>query len=425
MIPSSDTSPLMDDHHGNKRETPTEDDLRGNSESIEITTPSTSTSSSNGATQVKHPIAITNPATVSWESGIATPESTSRVIFKILVSNNNAGSIIGKSGRTISDLQQQSSARIRLSQAGDFFPGTNDRVCLISGAVDNAKTAISLVLEKLHHLQIEEDSQLDSESPPNATDSNDLKYNYSARILVPAAACGMILGREGSTIKKLKDDACASSVRLSPKVTDHYIPRTFERILTVSGGTLESCVTFAKSILDGFTRHPETCRYLNTTTSYYGTSYAAASTSPILQYSTSPPPMQPGLLSSSPPSGHLQDIDIGVQAMQLGGTSSPFRSQNLPGFILSNPLNSPMTIQSPNQTSSVQMFVPNSIIGAVLGQRGQTLIDLQKRSETMIKVSQKGEFVPGTNDRIVTIVGPIANVKVARALIEQILANST
>jgi RNA-binding protein Nova len=410
------------DEHGNKSETPTQDDLHGNSESIDITTPSTSTSSSNAATQL--PIAISSPTVASWESGIATPESTSRVIFKILVSNNNAGSIIGKSGQTISDLQQQSSARIRLSQAGDYFPGTNDRVCLLSGTVDTVKSAISLVLEKLHQLQIEADSKLESEDLAGTTESADLKYNYSARILVPAAACGMLIGREGSTIKKIKDDACASSVRLSPKVTDHFIPRTFERILTVSGGTLESCVTFATSILDGFTRHPETCRFLNTTTSYYGTSYATTSTSPVLQYSTSPTPLQPGMLPQSPPS-HLQDLDIGIQALRLGGSQSPLRPQNLPGLILSNPLNSPMTIQSPNQTSSVQMFVPNSIIGAVLGQRGQTLIDLQKRSETLIKVSQRNEFVSGTNDRIVTIVGPMANIKVARALIEQILANST
>ena len=421
MIPSSNTSPSVD-LHGNKRETPTEDDLHGNTESIEKTTSSTSTSSSNGVTQAKHPIAAGSPTIASWESGIATPESSSRVIFKILVSNNNAGSIIGKSGKTISDLQQESSARIRLSQAGDFFPGTNDRVCLISGTVDNVKSAISLVLEKLHQLKVETDSPLESEDPTSPTDSNDVKYNYSARILIPAAACGMLIGREGSTIKKIKDDVGASSVRLSPKVTDHFIPRTFERILTVSGGTLESCVTFAKCILDGFTRHPETCRYLNTTTSYYGTSYAAASTSPLLQYTTSPQPLLPGLLPPSP-SSHMQDIDIGVQDLRIGGTSSPLRSQNLPGFILSNPLTPPMTMQSPNQTSSIQMFVPNSLIGALLGQRGQTLIDLQKRTATMIKVSQRGEFVPGTNDRIVTIVGPMVNIKDARALIEQILAN--
>lgn len=421
MIPSSNTSPSVD-QHGNKRETPTEDDLRGNMENIEKTTPSTSTSSSNGVTQANHPSAVGSPIIASWESGIATPESSSRVIFKILVSNNNAGSIIGKSGKTISDLQQESSARIRLSQAGDFFPGTNDRVCLMSGTVDNVKTAVSLVLEKLHQLQVETDPPLESEDPTSRTDSNDVKYNYSARILIPAAACGMLIGREGSTIKKIKDDVCASSVRLSPKVTDHFIPRTFERILTVSSGTLESCVTFAKSILDGFTRHPETCRYLNTTTSYYGTSYAAASTSPLLQYTTSPQPLLPGLLPPSP-SSHMQDIDIGVQDLRIGGTSSPLRSQNLPGFILSNPLTPPMAMQSPNQTSSIQMFVPNSLIGALLGQRGQTLIHLQKRSATMIKVSQRGEFVPGTNDRIVTIIGPMANIKDARALIEQILAN--
>lgn len=359
----------------------------------------------------------------AWDSGLATPSSTSHVIFKILVSNNNAGSIIGRSGKTISEIQQLSAARVRLSQAGDFFPGTSDRICLICGSIETVKTAVFLVLEKLHQLQVETDSHnspLDRINDP--FDGSHTKYKYTARMLIPAAACGMLLGKEGATIKKLKDLAGASSVRLSPKVTDHFIPRTFERILTVSGSTLDSCVSFVKSIVDGFTRHPETCRYLNSTTSYHQTNYTAISTSPALRYSASPPQLQPGFMPPST-SNQMQDIDLGVQALRLGGTS-PVRGSNLPGFILSSPLNSPVTSHSPVQTSSVQIFVPNSIIGAILGQRGNTLVELQKRSETLIKVSQKDELVPGTNDRIVTIIGPMANIKVARSLIEQILTNN-
>lgn len=393
--------------------------------SPDMTTPNSSIVSSQGAAPIQSiPPDGTNHES-SWESGVATKASTSNVILKVLVSNNNAGSIIGKSGRTISEMQQQSAARIRLSQAGDFFPGTNDRICLICGSIETVKTAVSLVLEKLHLPEIEADSLNLLDRHHDSLDDLDTKYKYAARILIPAAACGMLLGKEGATIKKMKEDAGASSVRLSPKVTDHFIPRTFERILTVSGGTLESCVTFTKSIIDGFTRHPETCHYLNSTTSYHQTTHPSISTSPVLRYSASPPQHPSGFIQHPATLSLIQDIDIGVQALRLGGTS-PVRGHNLPGFILSTPMNSPTTTHSPmqKQTSSIQIFVPNSIIGAILGPRGKTLVELQKRSDTIIKVSQKDEFVPGTNDRVVTIIGPMANINVARSLIEQILTSN-
>jgi ribosomal protein S3 len=46
------------------------------------------------------------------------------VALKVLVCQNVAGSLIGRNGNSIQNLQLQSGARIRLSQASDFFPGT-------------------------------------------------------------------------------------------------------------------------------------------------------------------------------------------------------------------------------------------------------------------------------------------------------------
>ena len=73
--------------------------------------------------------------------------------IKLLVSNNVAGSIIGRAGQTIMDLQTQSSARIKLSQTGDFYPGTQDRVCLVQGQLENVKTAVTLLVDRLYKLQ--------------------------------------------------------------------------------------------------------------------------------------------------------------------------------------------------------------------------------------------------------------------------------
>lgn len=65
------------------------------------------------------------------------------------MSNTAAGCIIGKGGSTITDFQSQSGARIQLSRNHEFFPGTSDRIIMISGAFNEVLKAMGLILEKL------------------------------------------------------------------------------------------------------------------------------------------------------------------------------------------------------------------------------------------------------------------------------------
>ena len=69
--------------------------------------------------------------------------------IKFLVSNAEAGSVIGKGGSTITDFQSQSGARIQLSRNQEFFPGTSDRIIVVSGAVNEIIKAMELILMKL------------------------------------------------------------------------------------------------------------------------------------------------------------------------------------------------------------------------------------------------------------------------------------
>ena len=77
-----------------------------------------------------------------------------KVIAKFLMSNPAAGSIIGKAGANISELQTQSGARLQLSRANEFFPGTQDRVMLASGTVNQVLTALHLVWTKIQNEQV-------------------------------------------------------------------------------------------------------------------------------------------------------------------------------------------------------------------------------------------------------------------------------
>lgn len=50
--------------------------------------------------------------------------------MKVLIPSYAAGSIIGKGGQTIVQLQKETGATIKLSKSKDFYPGNELRLCL-------------------------------------------------------------------------------------------------------------------------------------------------------------------------------------------------------------------------------------------------------------------------------------------------------
>lgn len=77
-------------------------------------------------------------------------EESDNFALKILVSNKDAGSIIGKGGATINQLQVDSGARVKLSQSHELFPGTSDRIVLLTGSFDAVIKAHTMIMRKLH-----------------------------------------------------------------------------------------------------------------------------------------------------------------------------------------------------------------------------------------------------------------------------------
>lgn len=64
-------------------------------------------------------------------------------LLKMLCPAALIGTIIGKGGATINKLNQNTGARIKLSQNQDFFPTTNDRIISIQGSLDVIGAAIT------------------------------------------------------------------------------------------------------------------------------------------------------------------------------------------------------------------------------------------------------------------------------------------
>eukprot|EP00546_Thalassionema_frauenfeldii_P005507 CAMPEP_0178923324 /NCGR_PEP_ID=MMETSP0786-20121207/16655_1 /TAXON_ID=186022 /ORGANISM="Thalassionema frauenfeldii, Strain CCMP 1798" /LENGTH=661 /DNA_ID=CAMNT_0020597805 /DNA_START=292 /DNA_END=2277 /DNA_ORIENTATION=- len=461
-------------------------------------------------------------------------DSSSPAAIKLLVSNNVAGSIIGRSGQTISDLQSQSVTRIKLSQAGDYYPGTQDRVCLVQGHSENVKRAVNMLLTRLYALQQQqhyhhytwqrqqqEQGIIHPETIIGVTAEGSRSsiipgFSFVVRILVPTPCCGMIIGKGGTNIKQMVDNSGVSSVRLSPKeggdslappgqsplAVTALISATAERVVTITGPDLNSCLTCMHIILDGMTSHPDISRYTNMTTSYTR-AVSAASTSHSGSQSTSGsfrrPEAQSDAASSGPPiqdefakiersSSHGQ-LDghpaTSQNTMGLGSPSTVRTMEPMPNFVppfnaapflpqdtavrqvqpsslylmpstasfapapltdehlgihashsapdllalqmqgtlrLSDPVEGASTaytspssfahqIPQPTHTPpgfAAQVAVADNLIGSILGRGGRTLNELQVLSNTRIRISQRGEYIPGTRNRVVTIRGPTA-----------------
>mmetsp|Transcript_52180 Transcript_52180/g.126047 ORF Transcript_52180/g.126047 Transcript_52180/m.126047 type:complete len:745 (-) Transcript_52180:225-2459(-) len=448
--------------------------------------------------------------------------------IKLLVSNNVAGSIIGRAGQTISELQTQSSARIKLSQTGDFYPGTQDRVCLVQGNMENVKKAVKLLLDRLFTLQEQQHSQpytVSSETRPPT------EFKFVVRVLVPSSSCGMIIGKAGANIKHMEESSGVSSVRLSPKEgadpgnpTAAIVSGTGERVVTLTGPNVDCCAKCVSIILDGMAANQEISRYANMTTSYSRVimpgAYAPmaqqgrpmivvpaptgnwdaqghynqfsnkrSSSQPDLAHmpsmdpqrgATRIPPGSPSIGTAVPPSSDAAQqfnssafhdgsppygADSGPSAPSPSTTTRGPQSNTAGGGMYAVPptVNAPVDHSVMSQSSSApdllalqfqdsvrvsntptapipmdysqfaqqlpqptppgftaQVFVPDNMVGSILGRGGRTLNDLQMHSNTRIRISQRGEYMPGTRNRIVTIRGPTAHsVSLAQYLMSQ------
>ncbi len=58
------------------------------------------------------------------------------------------------------EFQTQSEARIQLSRTNEYFPGTSERIMMISGTVNQVLTALHLVLAKMNSEKTVQDTML-------------------------------------------------------------------------------------------------------------------------------------------------------------------------------------------------------------------------------------------------------------------------
>eukprot|EP00245_Coleochaete_scutata_P001343 TRINITY_DN11648_c0_g1_i1.p1 TRINITY_DN11648_c0_g1~~TRINITY_DN11648_c0_g1_i1.p1 ORF type:complete len:342 (-),score=57.17 TRINITY_DN11648_c0_g1_i1:557-1582(-) len=307
----------------------------------------------------------------SGGEGEKASETTSTLRF--LVSNSAAGSVIGKGGATISEFQVQSGARIQLSRNKEFFPGTTDRIILLSGTVSAILTALHLIVSKILS-ELQESNSTDTSNKPS-----------HIRLIVPNAMCGAIIGKGGATIRSFVEDSGAA-IKLTSQ--EQSLPGMTDRIVTITG-TLEQQLRAVALIVTKMSEDPHYSLYAN-----MPISYSASSQGPSL--------------------GATVGLGSPLAAFALPGLTTPgaYSSRG------SRHSGSSVHVVSP-ATTTLTVAVPDEHIGAIVGKAGKSIAEIQQATGAKIKISDRGDFVPNTNNRKVTLSGSTDAVQLAQIMIVQ------
>ncbi|KAJ0022287.1 hypothetical protein NQD34_009777 [Periophthalmus magnuspinnatus] len=421
--------------------------------------------------------------------------------LKVLIPSYAAGSIIGKGGQTIVQLQKETGATIKLSKSKDFYPGTTERVCLIQGTVEALNSVHDFIAEKVREMpQSSQKTEPVSILQPQTTINPDRVKQ--AKLIVPNSTAGLIIGKGGATVKAVMEQSGAW-VQLSQKPEGINLQ---ERVVTISGEPEQnrkaveiivqkiqedpqssSCLNISYSNITGpvANSNPTGSPYANSTEVMPAAAAAAAATASSLlgqaglagvgAFPTTMSSLSGNdLLAITSALNTLASYGYNTNSLGLGlnpaaasgvlaavaananpaaaaaanllasyasdaSTSAAHPAASLGGFSLGSlaaatgATNGYLSAASPLVASSllateklaegakevVEIAVPENLVGAILGKGGKTLVEYQELTGARIQISKKGEFIPGTRNRKVTITGSQAATQAAQYLISQ------
>ena len=124
---------------------------------------------------------------------------------------------------------------------------------------------------------------------------------------------------------------------------------------------------------------------------------------------------------SSAAGGSTADNLSSLFANAAASGGSLFGSGDQPsGFGNFNPLQGQQhQSQSPEPQDTQEIEVAENLAGAIIGQQGRGITEIQHMTGANVSVSRRGVYAPGTQNRIVTITGPGSSVSKAAQLVRQ------
>lgn len=307
------------------------------------------------------------------------------VVYRILCPDGVIGSVIGKSGKVINSIRQETRARVKVV---DPFPGAKDRVITIYSHVkDKEDVEVDDEFNDKEPLCAAQDALLKvhaaiANAVANATD-NDKKWKEKeeCQILVPSSQSANIIGKAGATIKRLRSKT-RTSIKVTPKDASeptHSCAMEFDNFVLISGESeaVKKALFAISAIMYKFS--PREDIPLETTVPEAPPSIIIPSDVPIYPPGGLYPNADPILPSRSVPSilGAARVPDL--QGYADTGNTWPVYSTGLS-------LVSGLVGASQSEELVIRVLCPFNKIGRVIGKGGGTIKSIRQASGAQIDV---------------------------------------
>lgn len=306
------------------------------------------------------------------------------VVYRILCPANVIGSVIGKSGKNINSIRQNTGAKVKVV---DPFPGSKDRVILIYCYVKNKEDlevdeefndskplcAAQNALLKMH--------ETISNSVASFRDS-DSKHNERevCQLLVPTSQSSNVIGKSGVIIKKLRSVTGANIKVTAKNASDpnHSCALEFDNFVLIAGepDAVQKALFSVSAIIYKFPPREEIP--LDTTIPGIPPSIIIPSDAPIYPasgiYAGGDPIVPTGPISSVLGS-HLREFPGYMDAR----SAWPVYSSALP-------IASDQTDASRTEELKIRLLCPSHNIGRVIGKGGSSIKTIRQSSGAQIEI---------------------------------------
>lgn len=286
-------------------------------------------------------------------------------VMKCLAPEVLASAIIGKQGLVIAQIRTSCSAKLALTEHGEFYPSTEARVLT---AQANDKESLNEVAKQII-------AKVAEVAKSGAVEGVGTDGNLTFKTLVPRAAVGGIIGKGGNTIKQLRE---TSNAKISISDAVGSGPGS-EQVVSIQGTVeaIELVMTEVNNQTSALHGESWFQTWAATTGASYG-GYGAAASSYASGYSAA------GAYPSSMRGYQQPGIDV---MMQVANSLPSYVMEDTRGFALS-------------------CVVPNTLVGGLIGRGGNGTKEVQARTGCEIRIR------PCENDeesRTLQINGPLAN----------------
>ncbi|XP_027338426.1 KH domain-containing protein At4g18375-like [Abrus precatorius] len=301
------------------------------------------------------------------------------IVYRILCPDGVIGSVIGKNGKVINSIRQETRAKVKVV---DPFPGVTDRVITIYCYVkDKEEIEVEDEFNDKKPLCAAQDALLKVHSAiSNAMGIVGDSEKEECRILVPSSQSANIIGKAGATIKKMRVKTRTNIKVIAKDTSDltHSCALDFDNFVLITGESdaVKRALFAVSSIMYKFS--PKEDIPLDTTVPDTPPNIIIPSEVPIFPsgglYPLSDPIIQPRSVPQIIDTTNVQDL----QGYADTGNTWSLYSSALP--VVSS------LDASKSDELIVRMLCPSDKIGCVIGKGGGTVKSMRQASGARIEV---------------------------------------